>query len=95
MVHIIGQFINGEIWTAGMYYDPLNISIWSSRKSQDFLKRNLYWNKIYNKKFGCIYLELFNDSKSRQDDPRLGMANCTERKPFICEAIIYILRVLK
>jgi hypothetical protein len=30
-------------------------------------------------------MELFNDTISRQDDPKLGMADCKERKKFICE----------
>jgi hypothetical protein len=79
----VGDFITGEIWTAGEMglWDPE----WKSRKSEDTLKRNLYWNRIYAKKKGCVYLELFNDTKSRQDDPRLGMADCDERKKFICE----------
>jgi hypothetical protein len=76
---ILGEFITGEIWTAG------KSGYWDSRKSKDKLKRNLYWNKIYAEKNGCVYMELFNDTKSRQDDPRLGLADCEQRKNFICE----------
>jgi hypothetical protein len=83
-----GQFINGEIWTAGKYDTNVTALKWRSRKSTDFLKRNLYWNKIYGQKVGCVYLELFNDSKSRIDDPRLGLADCDKSKPFICEVKI-------
>jgi hypothetical protein len=83
----IGNFKSGEIWTAGITVAENGrlFQRWKSRKSVDALKRNLYWNKIYPEKKGCVYLELFNDSRSRQDDPRLGMADCEERKSFICE----------
>jgi hypothetical protein len=81
-----GEFINGEVWTAGKW-DPeiFNSLVWFSKLSNDKLKRNLYWNKIYPEKDGCVYLELFNDTKARLDDPRLGLADCEQRKKFVCE----------
>jgi hypothetical protein len=92
---VTGQFVDGEIWTAAILEERNKTFMWHARTHKDALKRNLYWNKIYTKNFGCVYLELFNDSKSRQDDPRLGMANCEERKPFICEANITFIETTK
>jgi hypothetical protein len=84
-INMVGEFITGEIWTAGKYDIYEKRLMWRSPKSVDSLKRNLYWNKIYNEKKNCVYMELFNDTKSRLDDPRLGMASCLERRKFICE----------
>jgi hypothetical protein len=81
----LGQFVNGEIWTAGNKHFHCNCLKWFSKLTKDELKRNLFWNKIYKEKDGCVYLELFNDTKARQDDPRLGLANCQEQKKFVCE----------
>jgi hypothetical protein len=88
VMKMTGELVDGEIWTAGKYDISEKKLMWHSRKSIDTLKRNLYWNKIYNVKKSCVYLELFNDTKSRQDDPRLGMASCVERRKFICEVKI-------
>jgi hypothetical protein len=80
-----GEFMNGEIWTAGRSQADCGCLKWHSHLSMDVLKRNLYWNKIYKEKEGCVYLEVFNDTKSRLDDPRMGLADCNERKKFVCE----------
>jgi hypothetical protein len=77
--------VSGEIWTAGKSWKPCKCLRWFSELSKDELKRNLYWNKIYKDKQGCVYLELLNDTKSRKDDPRLGLADCEEQKKFVCE----------
>jgi hypothetical protein len=80
-----GEFINGEIWTAGKSQPQCGCLKWHSKLSQDLLKRNLYWNKIYKEKEGCVYLEVFNDTNSRSDDPKLGLADCNKRRKFVCE----------
>jgi hypothetical protein len=84
-----GEFVNGEIWTGGKSGSiACKCLRWRSKFSTDALKRNLYWNKIYPEKEGCVYLELFNDTKARLDDPRLGLADCEQRKKFVCEVMV-------
>jgi hypothetical protein len=55
----------------------------------DFLKFNLYWDKIYTGRTNsCVFVKISNLTANKQFDPVLGMADCGERKKFVCEVQI-------
>jgi len=80
--------MTGEIWTAGRDKEEvLGKFRWCSINLQgnDYLKEDLYWmESAAGKTNSCVYLD-FSGVGNKADDPKLGLADCSQRKKFVCE----------
>jgi len=84
----------GEIWTAGRdtSNNPGKFK-WCSTRLMDYLKEDLYWSENpAGKTNSCVFLDL-GKAGVKMDDPKLGLADCGQRKKFICEVYIFILKI--
>jgi len=82
--------MEGEVWTAGRdtQKSPGKYR-WCSNMLSDYVKEDLYWKENQTGKTNsCLYLDLGKAGK-KLDDPKLGLANCEERKKFLCEVRIF------
>jgi len=81
--------MTGEIWTAGRDKKEFPEKLrWCSKDidRNDYLKKDLYWTEsAAGKTNSCVYLD-FSGVGNKADDPKLGLADCSQRKKFVCEA---------
>jgi len=83
----------GEVWTAGRDTEKSAGKYrWCSNLLNDYVKQDLYWKESpAGKKDSCIYLD-FGAAVDKKDDPKLGFANCEQRKKFLCEVRKFIFK---
>jgi len=83
------EFLRGELWTAGRdtEFCPGKFT-WCSERLQDYVKDDLYFKESpAGKTNSCLYLD-FGENGTKTDDPKLGFADCGQKKKFTCEVKI-------
>jgi len=74
------------LWTAGRdtAFCPGKFT-WCSNRLQDYVKDDLYFKESPAGKINsCLYLD-FGKNGTKIDDPKLGFADCGQKKKFVCE----------
>ncbi|XP_065351073.1 uncharacterized protein LOC135946686 isoform X2 [Cloeon dipterum] len=81
----------GQFWTSGRDTESCRGKLrWCTRYLNDFIKKDIVWKAGVDPKSAnnsCVYIDFGDPSDPNVGLPSLGLADCSEKKKILCEAV--------